>query len=111
MSAEVQKLLQAVEHFKARARGAELPKGAQEAVESLFKALGQPMPGRDTPGAREALKLAPGSGTGAALKDPERGWRNPKSGRVDRRRSAVSTSWGHMDSQAALCAPPQLPHP
>lgn len=62
MSQEVQKLLQAVEHFKARTRGAELPNGAQEAVDGLTKALGQPMPGRDTPGAREALKVAPGSG-------------------------------------------------
>lgn len=67
MSAEVQKLLQAVEHFKARTRGAELPKGAQEAVDGLTKALGQPMPGRDTPGAREALKLAPGQGTGTGV--------------------------------------------
>jgi hypothetical protein len=78
MSAEAQKLLQAVEHFKARTRGAELPKGTEEAVAGLQKALGQPMPGRDTPGEREALKAAPG--TGSALRDAAKGPDAPSPG-------------------------------
>jgi ribosomal protein S6E (S10) len=81
MSQEVQRLLQAVEHFKARTRGAELPKGAQEAVDGLTKALGQPMPGRDTPGAREALSVAPGTtGTGVPMEQAAKGPDAPSPG-------------------------------
>jgi hypothetical protein len=81
MSQAVQRLLQAAEHFKTQTRGAELPEGAQEAVDALQKALGQPMPGRDTPGAREALKLAPGTqGTGAPMKDAAKGPDGPSPG-------------------------------
>lgn len=81
MSQEVQRLLQAVEHFKARTRGAELPKGAQEAVDGLTKALGQPMPGRDSPGARQALALAPGTtGTGVPMEQAATGVDGPSPG-------------------------------
>lgn len=81
MSAELQKLLQAVDHFEARTRGAELPEGLSEAVEGLKKVAGHPMPDRDTPGAREALKLAQGTtGTGAALKDSAKGPDAPSPG-------------------------------
>jgi hypothetical protein len=64
MSAEQHRLLQAIQHFSARTRGAELPKGVPKALEGLQKALGQPMPGHDTPGAKAALKAAPGTGSG-----------------------------------------------
>jgi hypothetical protein len=81
MSLELQKLLQAVEHFQARTRGAELPKGLPEAIDGLQKAAGQTMPDRDTPGAREALKLAQGTkGTGAALKQSAQGPDAPSPG-------------------------------
>ncbi len=73
MSAEAQRLLQALEHFSSRTRGAELPDGVSEAVGGLQKALGQPMPGRDTPGAREALSLAPGTGTGVPMEQAAKG--------------------------------------
>lgn len=73
MSGEQQRLLQAIEHFNSRTRGAELPKGVAEAVQGLQKALGQPMPGRDTPGAREALKLAPGNATGVPMEQAAKG--------------------------------------
>jgi hypothetical protein len=82
--AEVQRLLQAVQHFQNRSRGAELPKGAAEAIEGLQKALGQPAPGRDTPGAREALKQAPGNapetGTGTPMKSAAVGNDRPSPG-------------------------------
>lgn len=80
MSQEVQRLLQAVEHFKARSKGAELPKGAMEAVDGLAKALGEPMPARDTPGAREALKASQGTGTGTALRHAATGTDGPSPG-------------------------------
>lgn len=62
---EAQRLMQAIEHFKARTRGAALPEGVEKALGGLSEALGTPMPDRDTPGGREALKVAPGTrGTG-----------------------------------------------
>jgi hypothetical protein len=64
-NSQTMRLLQALEFFSSRTRGAELPKGVEEAIQGLQKALGQPMPGQDTPGARAALKVAPGTdGTG-----------------------------------------------
>lgn len=64
-SAELQRLLQAVEHFQSRTKGAELPKGVSEALQGLQKAAGTPQPTRDTPGAREAMKASGGTrGTG-----------------------------------------------
>lgn len=81
MNAEAQRLLQALSHFQARSRGAELPKGVSEAVEGLQKALGGPMPGRDTPGSREALKLAPGTqGTGVPMEQAAKGSDGPSPG-------------------------------
>lgn len=78
--AETQRLLQAVERFKSRTQGEELPKGAQEAVDGLTKALGAPMPGRDTPGAREAIQAAPGTGTGVPMEQAAKGPDQPSPG-------------------------------
>lgn len=65
MSAEQQRLLQALEHFTNRTKGGDLPKGTEEALQALQKALSGPMPGNDSPGQREALSVAPGTtGTG-----------------------------------------------
>jgi hypothetical protein len=83
-NAEILRLLQAVEHFKARTRGAELPKGAQDALEGLSKTLGQPMPDRDTPGSRAAFKAAPGApmtpGTGVPMEQAAKGPDNASPG-------------------------------
>jgi ribosomal protein S6E (S10) len=101
MSQAVQRLLQAVENFKTQTRGAELPQGAQEAVEAVQKALGQPMPGRDTPGAREALKLAPGTtGTGVPMQDAAKGPDGPSPGQ----REAKSVSAAIDEAAAAIVA-------
>jgi hypothetical protein len=82
MSAEVQRLLQAVELFSARSRGAELPKGVEEAVSGLKEALGQPMPpSADTPGSRAAAKAAPGTtGTGEHFSKAAKGLDSPSPG-------------------------------
>lgn len=96
--AEVQRLLQAVSHFQARTRGAELPKGASEAIEGLQKSLGSPMPGRDTPGAREALKAAPGA-TGEPMERAAKGTDQPSPGQ----REAMNVS-EEMRAQAKEAA-------
>lgn len=91
MSQEVQRLMQALEHFQARTRGAELPKGVGEAVGALQKSLGSPMPGRDTPGARQALKLAPGTdGTGAPMREAALGPDGPSPGQRASGKTGVS---------------------
>lgn len=89
MSAEVQRLLQAVEHFKARTRGAELPKGAEEALEGLAKTFSEPMPGRDTPGQRAALSVAPGA-TGVPMEQAAKGPDGPSPGQKAAASSGVS---------------------
>lgn len=86
MSQELQKLIQAAEHFKARTRGAALPDGLDKALDGLLKAAGQPMPDRDTPGSREALKLTQGTGNG--LKASAKGADAPSPGQ--REAQAVS---------------------
>lgn len=81
---EAQRLLQAVEHFKARTRGGELPKGVEEALGGLSKALGTPMPDRDTPGGMEALKVAPGTrGTGEHYSQAVKGTDGPSPGQQE----------------------------
>jgi hypothetical protein len=98
---EVQRLLQAVEHFKSRTRGAELPEGVAELVDGLQEKLGQPLPGRDTPGSREALKLAPGTnGTGAPLKQAAKGPDGPSPGQ----RAAQSVSAAIDEAAASIAA-------
>jgi hypothetical protein len=97
MSAEVQRLLQAVEHFKARTRGAELPKGAEDAITGIEKAFSQPMPGRDSPGEKEALKAS--TGTGAALRDAAKGPDTPSPGQ--REAAAISEQIEQAAAQIA----------
>lgn len=83
-NAEVQRLLQAMSHFSARTRGAQLPKGVQEGVEALQQALGQPLPGHDSPGSREALAVAPGTkGTGAPMAKAALGPDGPSPGQKE----------------------------
>lgn len=78
---EAQRLLQAIDHFQARTRGVELPKGTKEALEGVQKALKTPMPDRDTPGGREALKVAPGTrGTGEHFSQAVKGHDGPSPG-------------------------------
>lgn len=101
MSMEIQRLLQAAEHFKARTRGAELPKGALEAVDALQKALGEPMPERDTPGARAALRVAPGTkGTGEPFSKAARGVDGPSPGQ----REAQSLSQQIQEAAESIAA-------
>lgn len=96
---EVARLLQAVEHFESRSKGADLPKGVSEAVQGLSDALGRPTPGRDTPGAREALKLAPGTeGTGAPYAKAAIGRDGPSPGQ----REARSLSQEIQDAAASI---------
>lgn len=81
MSAEAQRLLQAIEHFKARTRGAELPEGTDKALEGLSKVLGVPTADRNTPGGRAALGAAPGTrGTGEHISRSAKGPDQPSPG-------------------------------
>lgn len=84
--AEAQRLIQAVEHFQARTRGGDLPKGAQEAVDGLLKVFGSGGPARDTPGSREAHKVAPGTdGTGEPMARAAIGRDGPSPGQREAR--------------------------
>ena len=91
MSIDQQRLMQAIENFRIRTKGAELPKGTAEALEELQKTLGSPMPGRDTPGARAALKVAPGTrGTGENFSKAAKGVDGPSPGQIEAKRAAVA---------------------
>lgn len=61
-SAQALRLLQAIEHFQNTSKGAELPKGTDEALEGLSKVLRASAPQAQTPGHRAALAVAQGSG-------------------------------------------------
>lgn len=101
MSMEVQRLLQAVEHFKARTRGAELPEGTDKALEGLAKALSTPVPERDTPGGRAALSAAPGTkGTGEHFSRAAKGTDQPSPGQ----RAAAANVSGEIEKAAAAIA-------
>ncbi len=64
MSAEVLRLRQAIEQFKARQPHG-LPEGVIKGLDQVVKELGRDEPARDTPGASEVARLAPGTdGTG-----------------------------------------------
>lgn len=94
---EAQRLLQAISHFKARTRGAALPKGTEEALKGLAEALGTSMPDRDTPGGREALKVAPGTrGTGEPFPKATLGPDGPSPGQ----RAAQKSASQEMDEAA-----------
>jgi hypothetical protein len=101
MSIETQRLLQAVQNFKTRSKGGELPKGTEEALEALTKALGAPAPGRDTPGARAALKVAPGTtGAGEPFPKAARGVDGPSPGQ----REALSLSQQINEAAESIAA-------
>ena len=98
---ERERLLQALEHFNNRTKGEEQPEGTKEAIEGLLKALGAPAPGRDTPGAREALKVAPGTdGTGAHFSRAAMGVDGPSPGQKE----AQSVSAQIKEAAAAIAA-------
>jgi hypothetical protein len=102
---EAQRLLQAVEHFKARTRGAELPKGVDEALKGLGKALETPMPDRDTPGGREALKVAPGTrGTGEHFSQAVKGRDGPSPGQKEAELAGGGVSKEVSEAATALAA-------
>ena len=64
-SAEEARLLDAIERYQGRTSKGEPKQGVSEALQGLLKALGTDGPARDTPGAREARRVAPGTdGTG-----------------------------------------------
>lgn len=68
---QVQRLIQAIEHFQSRSKGAaDIPKGVQSAIETLHKELNLPAPERNTPGSRAAHAVAPGT-RGAAEPFPK----------------------------------------
>lgn len=74
MNSEGQRLMQALQFFKERSHGAELPKGVMEALDGLSEALGQEPGLYDSPGQREAAKSAPGTkGTGEPFPNAARG--------------------------------------
>ena len=101
MSVHQQRLLQAIENYVTRTKGGEQPKGAEEAIAALQKVLGTPAPGRDTPGAREAFKVAPGTrGTGEEMSKAATGIDGPSPGQ----REAKSVSQQIQEAAAAIAA-------
>jgi len=99
MSVHEQRLLQAVQNYVTRTKGGELPKGALEAVQALQKALGTPAPGKDTPGQRETLKVAPGTrGTGEPMEKAALGVDGPSPGQ----REAQSLGQQIVEAAASL---------
>lgn len=101
MSAAQQRLLQALENFSTRTKGQALPKGAEEALAALRQALSQPAPGKDTPGQREALKVAPGTrGTGEDISRAAKGIDGPSPGQ----REAMSVSEQIQQAAEAIAA-------
>ena len=101
MSIEAQRLLQAVQNYRTRTKGAELPKGTEEALAAVQKALSAPEPGRDTPGARAALKVAPGTkGAGEPMQKAAVGIDGPSPGQ----REAQSLSQQIQEAAESIAA-------
>lgn len=101
---EAQRLLQAIEHFKARTRGAELPKGTEEALKGLSKTLSTPMPDRDTPGGRAAMAVAPGTrGTGEHFSQAVKGPDGPSPGQKEAEKAGGGVS-KEVDAAASALA-------
>lgn len=99
MSIHEQRLLQAIQNYSTGSKGGELPKGIEEALAGLTKVLSSPAPGKDSPGAREALKVAPGTtGTGESIKKAALGIDGPSPGQ----REAQSLSQQIADAAAQL---------
>ena len=95
MSAEQHRLLQALEHFNSRTKGGALPEGVQEAVQALQQALSGPMPGKDSPGAREALSVAPGTVGAQPISKAAKGVDGPSPGQ----REAKSSHTNNISQQ------------
>ena len=99
MSVHEQKLLQAIQNYSTRTKGGEVPKGIEEALGALTKVLSTPAAGSDSPGAREALKVAPGTvGTGEDISKAAKGVDGPSPGQ----REAMSLSQQIVDAAASL---------
>lgn len=99
MSIHEQKLLQAIQNYSTGSKGSELPKGVEEALAGLTKALSTPAPGKDSPGTREALKVAPGTtGTGEPINKAAVGVDGPSPGQ----REAQSLSQQIASAAAAI---------
>lgn len=99
MSYHEQRLLQAIQNYQTRTKGGEVPKGIEEALGALSKVLGTPAPGQDTPGAREALKVAPGTtGTGEDISKAAKGIDGPSPGQ----REAQNLGQQIVEAAAAL---------
>lgn len=87
MNIQAKRLMQAIEHFQGRTKGAgDIPKDVHSAIEALHKALNLPAPGKDSPGAREALKVAPGTtGAGEPMNKAALGVDGPSPGQREAR--------------------------
>lgn len=84
MSVHEQRLLQALANYQRSTKGGEVPKGAEDAIKGLQEALSEPAPGRDTPGMRAALKVAPGTtGTGENISKAAKGVDGPAPGQTE----------------------------
>lgn len=101
MSAANQRLLQALENYTIRTKGQKGSESLSEAISALQKALSQPTPGKDSPGQREALKVAPGTrGTGEDISRAAKGIDGPSPGQ----REAMSLSQQIQEAAAAIAA-------
>lgn len=101
MSIHEQRLLQAIENYVTRTKGGEVPKGSEDALSALKKVLGAPAPGKDSPGAREALKVAPGTvGAGEPMNKAAKGIDGPSPGQ----REAQSISQQIQEAAQAIAS-------
>lgn len=101
MSMEQQRLLQALQRFSDRSKGAELPKGTEEALAGLRTALSAPPPDHGTPGTRAALRVVPGTtGTGEPMEKAARGVDGPSPGQ----RSAQGVTQAIQEAASQILA-------
>jgi hypothetical protein len=100
MNMQAKRLLEAVEHFQGRTKGAEdISPEVADAVKALHEALGMPAPDRNTPGARAALKVVPGTkGSGETFAKAAKGVDGPSPGQ----RAAQSLSQQINDAAAEI---------
>lgn len=95
-SAQALHLLQTIEHFQSTTKGAELPKGTEEALEGLSKVLKVSAPQAQTPGHRAALAVAQGS---TEAKPPPVAQQQPTPGQM-----AAQNASGAIDGAATALA-------
>ncbi|MBS1863015.1 MAG: hypothetical protein JSS68_15040 [Actinobacteria bacterium] len=102
MNIQAKRLIEAVEHFQTSTKGSEdISPDVAEAVSALHKALGLPAPDRNTPGARAALKVVPGTkGTGENFAKAARGIDGPSPGQ----RQAQSLSQQISEAAAEIAS-------